>query len=274
MQKHPVALPLNLATMQASFAASLQSLASHVANALDVAPTQRQLIAAPDTRWSYEFCRIATPDPAALSASYRTFVLRSAFQELADFSLRYLEQVRHACAVLRLVSRQHRDGGFPSEVYNKEVVHDARRFHWFALPKKLRFLTDEYGLSLAPALQAQTLSVALARNCLVHGGGIVTSGFLNTAAALDLSWQCLQVVCTHEGVERVVGPGDSGDAGDSLHLRVAVRTRSFPLGAHVDISASEFLDITLGVVIGSVDIRKALQNLGTELGSFQHEART
>jgi len=114
---------------------------------------------------------------------------------------------------------------FTGEEWKQRVVGKGKCFHRRGLPYKLRFLSEEHGLSVSRELQEQVLSLNRARNCLVHRAGVVSAQHdANDSGKLRVFWRKSELIASGPAGERPVTESNPILAGgESLLLRFCSR---------------------------------------------------
>lgn len=165
------------------------------------------------------------PMVAVDDVSFRQWILGSAFREAVESLNVLLIDVRDAVAYAEL-RKQH---GLFGDIVAADVTR-KEEFAYLGLRRKLNSLRDEYRVPFRSDSVDCLLSIASARNCLVHRFGIVERADANSPTALIVGWRHREVISPSDGISR----------------------KMFAIGERVDFSSAEFADIG-GFLLDCVD---------------------
>jgi hypothetical protein len=176
-----------------------------------------------NTQLSLEDARATARDWVVLHA------LRDAIEAVAVF----LEDVRLLAAVYQLSAK--------SEIKGSEwnaVFADGRPFHRLGLPDKINRIRSAYGIE--SDFDSHVLSLNVARNCIVHRGGVVTPLDLNEQGELQITFAQFVIMATRpDGSSIEVTEPGVFEAGTSLGVRIGPRTKTIHLGEQIVLTYDE-----------------------------------
>lgn len=108
-------------------------------------------------------------------------------------------------------------------------------------------------------------SMVIVRNCLTHGGGIVTEKYVTEAGALVFTWRRLQLglAPVAGGPSQPLKVGMYVEAGSHIMIKFEPTQRSFPIGTTIKLEPNDVLEACL-MVNAATDL---LQNNSVALAS-------
>ncbi|MDP3672921.1 MAG: hypothetical protein Q8R69_24935 [Telluria sp.] len=198
--------------------------------------------------------------------AYEDWVLGNGFRDAIEAVSTFLESVRQVLAIWRLGKRQSMGEQLTGGLWNEQFGDAARRFHRLGFPDKIAMLETEFSAKLDPALQQQILSANVARNCLVHRGGIVSERDLNTETALEIGWTRMALMLEDEDGQKELVIGRVIEKASSLLLQHQRRSKTFKLGERISFTTTEFVEICWTLFIYSLAWSQKLSEQGLQLG--------
>lgn len=118
---------------------------------------------------------------------YDNWILQTGFRDLAEVTIPFLQVVQSLSATALLKELQDANEQITPAQWREIVVDGERRFEKANLPDKLTTLQNAYGLDFPADCLTQILSIARARSCLVHRGGVVQTADVDEAGVLRVS---------------------------------------------------------------------------------------
>ncbi len=293
---------INLAGIPGGLQRKLQALTNRVAFGLlaseQFTPVELEL---PDVALRLRLSnREELWDETRIRSDFKHWTVASGLRDAVEAFAVVLEEARSVCAAWTLSRDSDR---VAIEDWNEKLVTEPVRFDRRGFPDKLRFLREEYEVSLPEDKERDILSLSRARNCLVHRGGRVALRDLavpdseareaitayrtahptepwsversrdalsarGISPAMAVTWLKIQPIAEIDGAITDLDPRESPfvPAGAELGVQVQRATREFLLGEVVTLSANDFAGMCFAFFNAGRTLADALEERGRALG--------
>lgn len=199
--------------------------------------------------------------------SWNLWVLKNGFRDVAETIGGALEEVQKVLAIWALHPKMRNGKPLSRSDYDNAVIISADKFHHKPLPQKFKSFKDEYGFKLQSEYQRQLLSLNAARNCLVHREGRIGSDDVKDAKALVVEWYAMALFVADANGEREIQlPYRYENADATHHLKRVLRSKEFPLGSQLTVSAQEFEEITWSLFLFAHSTAEQMSKYAIEKG--------
>lgn len=200
-------------------------------------------------------------DFATVREEFRRWVIESGLRDAAEALGLLLEEVRK---VLRAAAKGSTVDG---EYFQTFVLDEAGKFDGRLFPQKLALIEELGGPAFMPELTPHITSLNQARNCLVHGRGVVRDRDKNTVDGLLVEWVRVGMWIDGEAGQREVivlsdrtlGEGKF-DAGDTISVGWRPTSRLYRVGDRVSFSVQDFSDFCWTFLLFGKQMRKNLED--------------
>ena len=209
-------------------------------------------------------------DVEGARSEFRTWVLANGLRDCVEAIGPTLEWVRKLCffwtregPVTPLEDGKFRlSGRLTGDEWNTNIVRGAAKFDRLPLPEKLSYLQKSYRWQ-RPELSDHILSLAAARNCLVHRDGIVGGKDLKLSGdhGLSVRWRKAELVAGPGTDERVLQAGSHVDAGETVSVQFIDSEKSFAIGERVTFTVTEYVDISLTFLLFGLQAQTSTMEL-------------
>jgi len=161
---------------------------------------------------------------------------------------------------------QRARGSLLGEDWNTFVVQRGHQFHKRTLPQRLEFLEKNYSFTLDTDLVDQINTINIARNCLSHRGGVITTLDANVEGALQVRWTALVALVISNGKEIEIHPPHFVEAGASLAIGNRRKSKRLAIGQQVDFTSLEFAQMCWTFFLFAQSCAKRLEDYGRQRG--------
>ena len=111
-----------------------------------------------------------------LKHSFGNWIIANAIRDCNEALNAYLDRTQEICAVWSLKAGIKITG----EEWKRRMEKDTEKFRGLPFPEKFKVLKKEYEFTIPSDLKDDVLSIYRMRNCLVHGGGIISNRYCNS----------------------------------------------------------------------------------------------
>ncbi|WP_437338485.1 hypothetical protein [Sorangium sp. So ce394] len=185
--------------------------------------------------------------------------IRDCLEEVQDF----LEEVRKLCAAVGLSER----GEVPGDILNIVVFGPSRKFDRLTLPEKIARLRADYGAEIIDPRVDHILTLNVARNCLVHRGGVVTVQDCNEGEELVVRWASLELHARRpSGDVLPVSEGEVLEAGTQILAKHVVSERRFSVGESIAFTTADLCGIWMMLHFFGIDTSLRIVNYAKSKG--------
>lgn len=198
-------------------------------------------------------------------AAWKLWILSAGFRDISEIISSVLEEAFGVLTLFKLLDQQIAGHPISSDDWNKRDK-DIARFHRLSLTDKLRSLEENHSFQLQSLSKDQLTSINLARNCLTHREGIVSSRDTNEGEELSVCWEGLDFIVVTQGKEIPLIVPMHVEHGGEMHIRTAYRKRNFRIGERVSFDEIEFSEIAHTIVKVSESVARELQSHGQARG--------
>lgn len=199
--------------------------------------------------------------------SWNLWVLKNGFRDVAETIGGALEEVQKVLAIWALHPKMRRGKPLSRSDYDNAVIVSVDKFHHKPLPQKFKYFKDEYCFELQSEYQRQLLSLNAARNCLVHREGRIGPDDAKDGKALVVEWYAMALFVADANGEREIQlPYRSDDADATHRLQRVHRSKEFPLGTQLTVSAQEFEEITWSLFLFAHSTAEQMSKYAVEKG--------
>lgn len=257
---------INLAGLTARIQRLLQASMSLVAIGLNARKEiSEQDLKLPDAPVQHEYSASNRWNAEQAGEAWQTWILRNGFRDVAEAINGLLEETQLVLAHWRVATLQ-KERQLRGSDWNDIVVKRISQFHRLGLPDKIEFLEKEYGLGLPAALTKQVLTINVARNCLVHRGGVVTEREAGDSKCFTMEWKALVVVLVEEGIEKEIEPPHRVEAGAHVGAAIRDRSKAISVGQQITVNVTEYSQICWTLLMFAAECAKALEAHGKAQG--------
>lgn len=199
--------------------------------------------------------------------SWNLWVLTNGFRDVAETIGGALEEVQKVFAIWALHPKMRNGKPLSRGEYDNAVIVSVNKFHHMPLPQKFKYFKDAHCFELQSEYQRLLLSLNAARNCLVHREGRVGPDDAKDGKALVLEWYAMALFVTDAHGEREIQlPYQYDDADATHHLQRIRRSKEFPLGTQLAVSAQEFEEITWSLFSFAQNTAEQMSRYAVEKG--------
>lgn len=191
---------------------------------------------------------------------FARWIVACGLRELIETFSVFLDNTHQVCAIMA-VSR-----GQMTPEYAQER---QKSFLWKGFTDKMQTLSERFGVFSKQNGHLKTLH--LVRNCYTHRRGIVGTADCGRGEQLELTWLGMDLyIETPEGetidLDLPLQEGVYLEKGGRVKLRFAERKRSFPLGAVVDLSPKDLVEICAFVLWATNELSDSAEAYAKRIG--------
>ncbi|HWP37465.1 MAG TPA: hypothetical protein VNL18_07935 [Gemmatimonadales bacterium] len=267
MAEHRFEIEINLHGITNQLQLSLQRSMNLVAVGLQHGLTLSSVPPAlPDTTIGFRFASNQQWNADQTRNEWNRWILTNGFRDVSEAIHTTLEEVQTVLAHWELASIQTAGKQVKVSDWNDIVVARGRRFHKLGLPDKLEFLATKYGFAIDADLARRALSINAVRNCYVHRKGVVHPQDVTANDNLTLEWRALTIIGTSPKGEQELVPGTIVEAGTEVGVSNRARSKDFPLGAEIMLTADEFAQVCWTIMVLAETVTQQLEKHGRAMG--------
>lgn len=265
MTKQPITVEVNLNALLNALRLSLQKVILHVAAGLntnsDIDPSD--LLLPVNVKGSFAKIDLSKED---FREQYTEWVLANGFRDAIESVGVLLESANRVLSVWALIERQKAGEQVTGDMLTSIFQDTGNKFHRLGLPDKIDFIAEKHDLEINADFVGELLTANVARNCLVHRGGIVSDRDLNDENSLKLRWRALKTFIHDEDGEREILPGMKVEKKGFLVVRTVECEKRFLRGERVVFTVEEVSEILWSLFLFGNDLVRAIKTQGIEKG--------
>lgn len=201
----------------------------------------KQIPSIPNCFNNFSFTAPKEEDLEQRKAALTRWLLTKGFQELVRGMHQTLEEAHLYLSVLRMS-----DGPSTLEKFKTDIAQIRKKAGNAKFPELMRLVNTALPTPLA--FEAEFLSLQKIRNCMEHRAGIVGLDDTKGADTLRLVLPVLKLFIVSNGVETEVvhdmGEANYVEAGGIIEFRRAARERFYKLGERIELTPSDYQEIT------------------------------
>ncbi len=195
-------------------------------------------------------------------APFRSWIVSCALRDSVELILKHLDDIRDVLAICSLPP----EDGVDSATWQKRVVEEGRQFHRWFLKRKLEHLADVYAFAPSDDINL-FVTIAHARNCLVHRDGIVFDEDKNEQDGLVVRWPAQNVTVSNPGEQPqlIERPGAKLMLGGSFEIQAATLAKTFAPGKRITFTPQELNEIGAFLSAFTIDLAFRAQKRARQL---------
>ncbi len=212
-----------------------------------------------------------TWDSEEAQKQYSEWILSNGFRDVIEGVNAFIESAHRVLSFWKIAEKQKDGAEITGSDWNDIVISGGKRFHRLGLPDKFDHLSKEHGIEVEPSYREQVLSIDIARNCLVHRGGVISEKDITSDNQLDVKWIKLMMVLQSEDGEKELVLGEMVEKDSVLGMRNQEVVKTFTLGQQITFTADEFANISWGLFLFGNDLVQKINDLGLGKGFISEQ---